>query len=90
MAFNRHRSGPCVAIVLAHNRPICGNEQVYKWQLRGAYMAVNRHRSGPCVAVVQAYKVTHMAINRHTHGNQQAHVGLYTCLSTGTKKEKKW
>ena len=46
MAFNRHRSGPCVAIVLAHNTPACGNQQVYKWQSRGAYMAVNRHISG--------------------------------------------
>ena len=73
MAFNGHRSGPCVAIGLAYNRPICGNEQVQKWQSRCAYMAVNRHRSGPCVAVVQAYKRrigptwqstgTHMAIN---------------------------
>ena len=73
MAFNGHRSGPCVAIVLAYNRPICGNEQVQKLQSRCAYMAVNRHRSGPCVAVVQAYK-------RRIHGNQLAH----TWQSTGT------
>ena len=73
MAFDRHRSGPCVAIVLAHNRPTCGNQQVQKWQSRGAHMAVNRHRSGPYVAVVQAYK-------RPRCGNQQAH----TWQSTGT------
>ena len=75
MAFNGYRRGPCVAIVLAYNRPIiiCGNEQVQKWQSRCAYMAVNRHRSGPCVAVVQAYK-------RRIHGNQLAH----TWQSTGT------
>ena len=57
------------ANVLAHNRPACGNQQVHKWQSRGAYMAVNRHRSGPYVA-----------INRHIHGSQQAH----TWQSTGT------
>ena len=73
MAFNWHRNGTCVAIVLAHNRPTCGNQQVQKWQSRGAFMAVNRHRGGPGVAVVQAYK-------RHTHGSQQAH----SWQSTGT------
>ena len=73
MAFNRHISGPCVAIVLAHNRPTCGNQQVQKGQSRGTYIAVNMHRTGPCVAVVQAYKM-------HIHGNQKAHAWQ----STGT------
>ena len=78
-------------IVLAHSRPACGNQQVHKWQSRGAYMAVNRHRSGPFVAInrhihgsQQAHTWqstgTYMAINRHIHGSQQAH----TWQSTGT------
>ena len=66
MTFDMHRSGPCVAIVLAHNRPTSGNQQVQKWQSRGAHMAVNRHRSGPYVTVVQAYK-------RYRGGNKNEH-----------------
>ena len=73
MAFDMYRSGPCVAIVLAHNRPVSGNQQVQKWQSRGAHLAVNRHRSGPYVAVVQAYKGLDVAVNMHIYGSQHAH-----------------
>ena len=64
-----------------------GSQNVQKWQSRGAHMAVNRHRSGPYVAVVQAYKRPRCGsqhahawlVNRHIHGNRQAHTWQSTC-----------
>ena len=67
MEVNRHRTGPCVAIVLAHNRATYGNQQVHKWQSRGAYLTVNRHRSGPCVAVVSCIQKAHIWLSKGTY-----------------------
>ena len=88
MAFDRHRSGPCVAIVL-------GPQQAHVWQSTGTEMAIKRrtHGSeharkwpicGSCSGIHNAQMWqstgTYMAGNRHIHGNQQAH----TWQSTGT------
>ena len=56
MAVNRHRSGPCVAVVQAYKRHTHGNQQAHTWPKIGTHMASNRPTHGNQQAHVGLYR----------------------------------